>query len=466
MFVVEKSSQERVVGGTEQSWCRAVSAGTGITVLALQLKSNTAAADPSVLRPLLNTILDAHPVLRSKLHYSATKKAFSFTTPPTSQIQIQPLDKSSTLHLLPSLSDPDSPLPPLQLILEHELSNNLPWANPALFPPSGVDLVFATVYALPDARHVVALRFHTAVCDRTTAESLLSELVGAAEGGIQNQGEGSFGIEDVMPVAKSKKKLWAHGLDVLGYSFNSFRLTNIKFKDVKAPRTSRVLRLRISRSHTSRILEGCNSAGIKLCGVLTAAGLIAAAHSSDDNHKNKYGVVTLTDCRSILNSPLSSHHFGFYHSAVLNVHKVNGGEKLWDLAKTSYTEFANSKKCNKHFSDMADLNFLMCKALENPSLTSSSALRSSMITVFEEPVVVHDTLLHRQSMGMEDFVGCSSVHGVGPSIAFFDTIIEGQLDCVCVYPSPLHSREQMQEILDHIKRLLIEAAYSSLSTIS
>ncbi|CAH9138435.1 unnamed protein product [Cuscuta epithymum] len=458
MLVVE-TPKERVARGTEQSWCRAVSAGTGITVLALQLS-----ADPSVLRPLLNTILDAHPVLRSKLHYSTTKRAFSFTTPPTSQIQIQLLDRSSTLHLLPSLSDPDSPLPPLQLVLEHELSNNLAWANPALFPPSGADLLFATVYALPHAKHVIALRLHTAVCDRTTAESLLNELVGAA-GGIHNQGEGSFGIEDVMPLAKSKKKLWAHGLDVLGYSFSSFRLTNLKFKDVKGPRTSRVVRLRISRSHTSRILDDCNSAGIKLCGVLTAAGLIAAAHSSS-NHKNKYGVVTLMDCRSILDSPLSRHHFGFYHSAVLNVHKVNGGEKLWDLAKTSYTEFANSKKCNKHFSDMADLNFLMCKALENPSLTASSALRSSVITVFEEPVVVHDTLLHRQTIGIEDFVGCSSVHGVGPSIAFFDTIIEGELDCACVYPSPLHSREQMQEILDHIKRLLIEVTYSSLSTIS
>ena len=59
------------------------------------------------------------------------------------------------------------------------------------------------------------------------------------------------------------------------------------------------------------ILQGCKSRGIKLCGVLAAAAIIAAhstkLHSSDTK---KYGVVTLTDCRSILQPPLSPLHYG------------------------------------------------------------------------------------------------------------------------------------------------------------
>jgi hypothetical protein len=43
--------------------------------------------------------------------------------------------------------------------------------------------------------------------------------------------------------------------------------------------------------------------------------------------------------------------------------------------------FANSKNCNRHFLDMADLNFL--KAIDNPGLTPSSSLRTALLSVFE-----------------------------------------------------------------------------------
>nr|CAN71366.1 hypothetical protein VITISV_014690 [Vitis vinifera] len=200
--------------------------------------------------------------------------------------------------------------------------------------------------------------------------------------------------------------------------------------------------------------------GIKLCGALVAAALIAG-HSSKrpaDHHKEKYAVVTLTDCRPILDPPLSTHHFGFYHSAVLNTLSMKGGEKLWELARRSYMAFANSKNCNKHFSDMADLNFLMRKAIENPGLTSASSLRTSFLTVFEDPVFETNDEIYREIVGLEDYIGCASVHGIGPSIAIFDTIRGGMLDCACVYPSPLHSREQMEELLHNMKRLLVDAA--------
>lgn len=64
----------------------------------------------------------------------------------------------------------------------------------------------------------------------------------------------------------------------------------------------------------------------------------------------------------------------------------------------------------------------------------------------------------QREVGVEDYLGCASIHGVGPSIAIFDTIRDGNLDCVCVYPAPLHSREQMQEVVGKMKDILVDAS--------
>ncbi|KAG6403848.1 hypothetical protein SASPL_136081 [Salvia splendens] len=254
----------------------------------------------------------------------------------------------------------------------------------------------------------VALRFHTSVCDRTTAVSLLRELMemvggSGTEKGIGNEGEGKMGIEGLIPVGMTRKTLWAHGRDVLGYSVNSFRLTNLPFQNTKLPRRSEVIEF--------------------------------------VRHDFEVG----------LHNEISR----FYHSAILNIHRVKGSENVWDLAKTCYTDFADSKKCNKHFSDMADLNFLMSKAIDNPSLTASSSLRTSLLTVFEDPVL-DDSLPMQRKIGAEDYIGCASVHGVGPSLAIFDTVRDGCLDCACVYPAPLHSRDQITDLVHRMTRVLID----------
>ncbi|CBI30316.3 unnamed protein product, partial [Vitis vinifera] len=374
---VHGSPPGRAVGGTENSWCRAVLGGTGVVTVALLLSKPPEA---SLLQSALHTLQNRHALLGSKLHYGTTTNTFSFIT---------------------------SPIPPLQV-----KSFNL------------------------------------------------SSTCGGREEKMRDDGEVSLGIEDFIPSGKAKKALWVRGVDMLSYSVNSLQLTNLKFKDAKSPRSSEVVRLQLNQDDTESLLAGCSAKGIKLCGALVAAALIAG-HSSKrpaDHHKEKYAVVTLTDCRPILDPPLSTHHFGFYHSAVLNTLSMKGGEKLWELARRSYMAFANSKNCNKHFSDMADLNFLMRKAIENPGLTSASSLRTSFLTVFEDPVFETNDEIYREIVGLEDYIGCASVHGIGPSIAIFDTIRGGMLDCACVYPSPLHSREQMEELLHNMKRLLVDAA--------
>ncbi|KAJ4705282.1 GATA zinc finger protein [Melia azedarach] len=447
----------RPVGGTEYSWCRAVPTGTGITVLSLLLSK---LPDVQLLQTALNNLQNSHPILRSKLRFDSSTNSFSFVTPPEPHIQITSFDLSLTSQIIRNKED--AVVTPFHLLLEHEMNQNT-WSNLSHQQNTESNLFYLSIYTLSEAQWAVILRLHTSICDRAAAVGLLRELLELMVekgGGIEREYERIYevnlGIEDYIPSGKANKPFWARGVDMLGYSLNSFRLANISFLDADSPRYSQVVRLQLNGDETAKLLASCKSRGIKLCGALAAAGLIAARSSKDlpDDQREKYAVVTLIDCRSILEPPLSSSHLGFYHSAILNTHDVSGDEKLWELATRSYTAFTNSKNYNKHFTDMSDLNFLMCKAIENPGLTPSSSLRTAFISVFEDPVIDESNEL-LQEIGLEDYVGCASVHGVGPSIAIFDTVRNGQLDCACVYPSPIHSREQMQKLVDEMKRILV-----------
>ena len=258
---VHGSPPGRAVGGTENSWCRAVLGGTGVVTVALLLSKPPEA---SLLQSALHTLQNRHALLGSKLHYGTTTNTFSFITSPIPPLQVKSFNLSSTCHLLQSLvfSPNTHSVSPFHLILEHELNQN-PWCN--LKSPSyddGTDVFFASIYTLPDAKWVVLLRLHTAVCDRTTAVSLLRELIGVVrekEGGgreekMRDDGEVSLGIEDFIPSGKAKKALWVRGVDMLSYSVNSLQLTNLKFKDAKSPRSSEVVRLQLNQDDTESLL--------------------------------------------------------------------------------------------------------------------------------------------------------------------------------------------------------------------
>ncbi|CAA3022832.1 Hypothetical predicted protein [Olea europaea subsp. europaea] len=451
----------RPVGSTEYSWCKAVPGGTGITVLALLLSKPL---NIPLLQSALHKLQIAHPILNSQLYFDPTSSAFSCIISPAPQLQIQTFDLSSTAQILQSNSSHlnSQSISPFHLILEHELNKNS-WQN--LDPSLETAVFLASLYTLENGRWVLALRLHTSVCDRTSMAALrrgLSGMIG--EGAVplaveRVENEFGLGIENYIPSGKANKPFWARGVDMLGYTLNAFRLANLSFKDTELPRASQVVKLQLNSEETDMILSRCKSRDIKLCGLLAAAGLIAARslNGIPDDQWEKYAITTLVDCRSILDPVLSSHHIGFYHSAILNTHDVKGGEDLWKLATRTYTSFTNAKRNNKHFSDMADLNFLMCQAIDNPGLTPSASLRTSLLSVFEDSMIDQSKEL-QQVIGLEDFIGCGSTHGVGPSLALFDTIRDGELDCACVYPSPLHSREQMQEFVHEMKRVLLDGS--------
>ncbi|KAK9126359.1 hypothetical protein Scep_015205 [Stephania cephalantha] len=377
---------------------------------------------------------------------------------------LHPLNPPTNLsiHPTPHLTLHNSPysLPSFHLIAEHELNQN-PWTAAAA---AETPTAFATIYALPGAKWAVALRLHTMVCDRTTAVALLRELCGGEEEFGGKDGV-NLGIEKLVPSGRGSKALWARGFDLVGYSLNSFRFCNLPFQDSESGRSSAVVRLRLGPEETLRLLSGCKERGIKLCGAMGAAGMMAAHTSKQlpEHQWEKYAIVTLVDCRASLDPPLHPHNFGFYHSAILNTHDVCGGStEFWDLANRCYASFNNAMNSNKHFTDMEDLNLLMCKAIDNPGLTPSSSLRTSFMAVFEDSVINNfSESAVSQELGLLDCIGCSSVHGVGPSIAVFDTIRDGALDCACVYPTPLHSREQMEELIQNMKTILIQESCNS-----
>ncbi|KFK34513.1 hypothetical protein AALP_AA5G155100 [Arabis alpina] len=456
-------SVTRPVGGTEYSWCRAITGGTGIAVIALLLSSSPKLQN---LQNTLDKLQIHHPTLRSNLRYDESANSFSFVTSADSRVQIQPFDSESTAQIIRNSDGPSSE--PHRIILEHELNKNT-WIDP--HGESGV--FFVSLYDLTDGEgaRILTFRLNTGACDRTSAVTLLREFMketaagdGCGNGEVTVVGLGQA-IEDLIPSGKGDKPFWARGIDVLGYSLNAFRFANLRFVNADdSNRRSQVVRLKLEKDQTIKLVAGCKARGMRLWAAVAAAGLISAYSSKNlpQNHGGeKYAVVTLSDCRSVLEPPLTPNDFGFYHSGILHTHDITGEEKLWDMAKRCYDSFTSAKNSNKQFTDMSDLNFLMCKAIENPNLTPSSSLRTAFMSIFEDPVIDEYTEPALASVGVQDYIGCASIHGVGPSIAVFDSLRDGKLDCAFVYPSPLHSREQMDGLIQHMKSILLEGSASS-----
>lgn len=88
--------------------------------------------------------------------------------------------------------------------------------------------------------------------------ALLAEMKSTGEGGAERElkgnGEVSLGIEDLIPNGQANKPFWARGVDMLGYSLNSLRLSNLDFKDASSARCSQVVKLQINPHDCQRLL--------------------------------------------------------------------------------------------------------------------------------------------------------------------------------------------------------------------
>ncbi|CAL4946461.1 unnamed protein product [Urochloa decumbens] len=443
----------RAPGGTEYSWCRAVPGGTGTTLLALRLSRGAAAAEAAAAAAL-RSLQSAHPVLRGRLRTTPSGPTLAFppaAPPPPPLLPLEPVPAPE------SAADFDA-------LLEHELNRN-PWAADSDDAP----VLFATLYELPPATGSGAalfVRIHTVTCDRSAANALARELVALLGGGEGEEGErvpedaaAEAALEERIPKRDTWKPFWARGLDMVGYSINGLRTSTLPFVETGTERSTQMLRLGLGRDETARLLDACKENGVRLCSAMAAATMLAARQSKplESGQQETYSIVTLINCRKFLEPALDDHNVGFFYSAITNTHTINGEEGLWELAKRCHDSYTNAKTNKRHLTDISDLNFLMCRAIENPQLTTAGALRTALVSVFEEPVVADVAELQGRA-GVEDCVCCATVHGIGPSIGVFDSIRDGRLDCACMYPSPLHSRKQIQEIFDKLKQILLHHA--------
>ncbi|KAJ1286333.1 hypothetical protein BS78_03G345300 [Paspalum vaginatum] len=443
----------RSPGGTEHSWCRAVPGGTGATLLALRL-SRDAAAEASAAQAALRSLQNAHPVLRARLRTTPSGPTLAFPNPGPPPAPLLPLAP---------LPAPDA-APDFDALLEHELNRN-PWADPET-SDEGAPVLFATLYELPPATGGAALfvRIHTVACDRSAANALARDLVALLGGGDEEELEpedaaAEAALEERIPQRDTWKPFWARGLDMVGYSINGLRTSTLPLQETGTERSTQMLRLGLGGDETTRLLDACKENGVRLCSAMTAATMLAARQSKplESGRQETYSVVTLINCRKFLEPALDDHNVGFFYSAITNTHTIDGEEGLWELAKRCHDSYTSAKSNKKHLTDISDLNFLMCRAIENPQLTTAGALRTALVSVFEDPVVADVAELQGKA-GVEDCVCCATVHGIGPSIGVFDSIKDGRLDLACVYPSPLHSRKQVQEIFDKVKQILHHAA--------
>ncbi|KAM0051385.1 putative chloramphenicol acetyltransferase-like domain superfamily [Helianthus debilis subsp. tardiflorus] len=229
----------RPVGGTEYSWCKAVPGGTGVSILAFLFSKQP---DISHLQSCIHKLQNSHPILRSKLWFDPATSGYSFVTPvDSSPPQIQPSDHTQSF----------------ELTIEHEVNTN-PWANTNK-QVSETNLMFVSVYNLPEQQWAVVLKLHTAACDRAAAAFLFRELLGLLGGGgdkeiVKEDGVG-LAIEDCVPAGKASKPFWARGADMIGYSVNSFRFSNLEFKENGVPNSTQLVRMKIGVEDTEKILS-------------------------------------------------------------------------------------------------------------------------------------------------------------------------------------------------------------------
>lgn len=438
-------ASSRPLGGTENGWWRAMPGGTGVSVL---IFLPTGPISRPLLESAVRSLQSTHPILRSFLSASTPgQPTLTVASAPSATVRVV-----AASDVLPA--DP-GPVSSFHTLLERELNQNA-WAEQGPADP----ILYATIYeGVPEeGRSAVALRMHSSACDRASVGRVLKELVQLLAGGEKGTKEEPFhaALEDLIPKADTYKPFWARGKDMIGYGINGLRTSTLPFEDTVSGRRSEVARLVLSRDETQKLLSECKQRGVKLCGSIGAAAMIAARSSKQlESHQYEtYSLVTLIDCRKNLDPPLNEQNLGNFQSAVINTHNIQGEENFWELAKRCHESYHTAVTNKKHLKDINDLNFLFLRAIDNPQLTPSASQRTALITVFEESAI-HESSELPQELGVEDYIGCSSVHGIGPSLAVFDTIRDGKLDCALVYPAPLHSRKQIGDLVDHIKRILL-----------
>ncbi|KAL2652045.1 hypothetical protein R1flu_020173 [Riccia fluitans] len=487
----EDKVHSRILGDTEHNWCRAVGSGTGITVLAMLFSRPL---EISALQLAVDAVQLQHPRLRSQLVWVDSKPAFRVSSAPNVKVEVvdasQGVERNNVVEEMQEEEEPtsvgemrDAEEYEWMVHVENELNTNVWSSSDQLFQCLVPQPMFVVrLHILPKNYSLLTIRVHTAICDRVSAATVMMDLLKALRhpsssidaddnfARLGNEGESLavsacknnklMAIEDAIPPGQANKPFWAHGIDLIGYSLGSRRHAFLPFADPDEPRRSKFIHAALSVEQTQLLLNGCSKESTSIYGALCAAGLKAAAFLKELARRSEhYALITLIDCREYLEPKLSQSTVGFYHSALLNTHHVNEVTDFWELARRCSSTLDNAMKNRKHFTDMGDLNFLMFQAITHPALTPSSSMRTSQLVLFRDPALVEIEDL-AEDMGVKHYLGCSSIHGVGPALAIFDSVRKGALHFTGVYPSPLYSPSQMRSYVNAMLGLLVRSSQS------
>jgi hypothetical protein len=292
---------DRLLGDTEENWCRAIAGGTGITVLGVLFSQQL---DPSLLQLAVDVVQLNHPRLRSELMWIQGKPAFRVSNSPCVNIEV--LDETGSEESLATnntdfehakttengnaenMEKSEAEGRSWLTLIETELNTNL-WHEKEIHSLEGMKLFVVRLHHLPRNRSLVTLRVHTATCDRVSAATVLRDILKAfvnirkglppdlettqnlevdtsqdLKEEIMPSGKGKeekdssmklMSVEAAIPPGKANKPFWAHGIDLLGYSLGSKWHALLPFEEPCMPRQTRLIRSSLSFEHTQALLQ-------------------------------------------------------------------------------------------------------------------------------------------------------------------------------------------------------------------
>jgi hypothetical protein len=180
---------DRLLGDTEENWCRAVAGGTGISVIGVLFSKQL---DSSKLQLAIDVVQSNHPRLRSELMWIQGKPAFRVSSKPCVKVQV--LDATGSEDTSPLIADfehvqttedgnAEQPEKSKEddrawlTLVETELNTNI-WPEKQHSLES-MQMFVIRLHYLPGNRSLVTLRVHTAACDRVSAATVLTDILEA-----------------------------------------------------------------------------------------------------------------------------------------------------------------------------------------------------------------------------------------------------------------------------------------------
>ncbi|KAJ7551000.1 hypothetical protein O6H91_07G129100 [Diphasiastrum complanatum] len=462
------SMPSRAMGTSESNWCRAVKGGTGITVIGLLFAKQL---DSALVEAAIESLLAEHPLLRAEVQDRDGKPWFMiYDTPAAALEEIDRSSESPGSQF--SSENAEAGSEQWLQIVEDEMNTSFSKQNP-------FRVFQCRLYRLPRDCSLLVIRVHAAGCDLASSSSIsphiIKFLLEFSDAEKHGQSLDDFlrskntahvesvvkvnlpAMESCIPKKSSRKPFWAHGVDMIGYGLLATKHAYLPLENTDAPRRSRLVRSIFSRDSTRELIHGCSTNATNLFGALSAACMKAVAAFKKVGDKGEhYGSAVLLNCREMLDPAILPSSVGFYHSAMLRTLHVTESTPFWKLAKKCSDQVEEAIKNSKHFTDMWDLNTLMVQAMNFPNLTPSGSLRTTLLSLYYDPIQESFADAAASSLNLKDCVTCSSIGGVGPCLAMFPFLRDGCLHISFIYCSPLFSQFHIQNIVDKIKDLLTQ----------